>query len=481
MSKPRVPVPGATTPTADAATPRPGRRGAVAPQRTQPGAAVVRARRLLMGLFLLNGLMFSSWLARIPSVRDMLHLTSAGLGAVLLFGSLGSLATAAVSGVLVTRYGGRFALWLSTGGFAVAYLLIGLGPTLGSVPLLALGIFLNGVSFAVGNVPLNVETAAVERRLGRTVLPQFHAAFSIGAVCGSVLGALAAHAGIALLLQFVATGVVGTVWRLLAVPHVVLESHPAPRLDASEARVPVSDDGGADGEVRHITARRGLGSALGAWREPRTLLIGVVIMAAALSEGSANDWLSLAVVDGFSRTEAVGATVFAIFVAAMTSVRLLGTRFIDTYGRVQVLRVSGVVSLGGLLVFGFAPRFEIAVLGVVCWGLGAALAVPIGIAAASDDPMRAAGRVSVVSAFSSVASLAAPPLLGIAAQSLGTRHALVLITLAMVASVSLSRRVARLPVAGPVAVPVAGPVVGSVSGPVAVVPGPNRSEKVASC
>ena len=103
-----------------------------------------------------------------------------------------------------------------------------------------------------------------------------------------------------------------------------------------------------------------------------------------------------------------------------------------------MLRVSGTVSIVGLLLFGFAPSFALAGVGIVLWGFGAALAVPVGIAAASDDPMRAAGRVAVVSSFASVASIAAPPLLGIAAASTGARHALVLIAVAMVASVLLA-------------------------------------------
>lgn len=415
------------------------RPGAPAP-RTSAALPLVRARWVLMGLFALNGLTFSSWLARIPAVRDALELSTGQLGSVLLAGSLGALATATVAGVLVTRRGGRLALLLSTVGFALAYVLIGAGPTVGSVPLLAVGIFLTGVSFAVGNVPLNVESASVERRMGRTVLPQFHAAFSIGAVAGSGIGALAAHLDVPLLGQFLVTAAVGTVWRLLSIPHVVVASRPVREraltdVPAAAPTVP---------SPRTPRRRGGLGTALDAWREPRTVLIGVVIMAAALSEGSANDWLALAVVDGFDQPEAVGAAVFGSFVAAMTVVRLLGTRLIDRHGRVAVLRASGVVSLAGLLLFGFAPTLPLAGAGVVAWGLGAALAVPLGIAAASDDPMLAAGRVAVVSAFSSVASLAAPPLLGLAAESMGARHALVLIAGAMVVSVSLSSRVARV-------------------------------------
>lgn len=398
--------------------------------------ALARTRLALLGLFTLNGLMFSSWLARIPAVRDALDLTAGQLGLVLLAGSVGALATATVSGIVVTRFGGRVSLLLSTVGFAAAYVLIGVGPTVGSVPLLAAGIFLNGVSFALGNVPLNVETAAVERRMGRTVLPQFHAAFSIGAVLGSLIGALASSLAVPILGQFIVTAAIGTAWRLASLPHAVLEPSPA-RVVAAEV-LPEPADHSAPAR------RRAIGSALDAWREPRTLLIGVVIMAAALSEGSANDWLALAVVDGFDQTEAVGAVVFGLFVGAMTAVRLLGTRLIDRLGRVPVLRASGCVSLAGLLLFGFAPTFETAVIGVAAWGFGAALAVPLGIAAASDDPMLAAGRVAVVSAFSSVASIAAPPLLGLAADSMGARRALTLIAVAMVASIALSRRVAPL-------------------------------------
>ena len=77
---------------------------------------------------------------------------------------------------------------------------------------------------------------------------------------------------------------------------------------------------------------------------------------------------------------------------------------------------------------GLVPTLPVAAVGVAVWGLGAALAVPIGIAAASDDPRRAASRVAAVSVLSSIASISAPPLLGLAAESMGARHALLLVT-----------------------------------------------------
>lgn len=391
-----------------------------------PPRTAERARWLLVSIYLLFGVMTSSWLARLPTVRDLLHLSTAQLGTFLLVGSLGALGAVTVSGVVVQRLGNRTTLLAASGLLVVGYTLMGVGPAVRSGLLLAAGILLNGVAVALANVTFNVESARIERAMGRTVIPTFHAAFSLGAMAGSGLGALASRTGVPLAVQMPAVVAVAVACRLAALPGALL-----PRTD-DEVVVP------AAAVEPHAAVR-----ARDPWRERRTLLIGVVVLAASLSEGSANTWLSLAVVDGFGAPEASGGLVLGVFVGAMTAVRVLGTRLIDRFGRVAVLRVSGLASLAGLLTFGLAPSLPAAAGGVAVWGFGAALAVPIGIAAASDDPRRAAGRVATVSVFSSVASLAAPPLLGLAAESMGARHALLLVTLAMVASVAVAGQVRR--------------------------------------
>jgi predicted MFS family arabinose efflux permease len=385
-----------------------------------------------VSIYLLFGVMTSSWLARLPTVRDLLHLSTGQLGAFLLIGSLGSLAAVTLSGVVVQRLGNRTTLLVASGILVVGYTLMGVGPGVRSGVLLAAGILLNGIAVSLANVTFNVESARIERAMGRTVIPNFHAAFSLGAMAGSALGALASHAGVPLVVQMPAVVTVAVGCRLAALPGALL-----PRL--------ADEDGGTDPVVvpREAAARGRVGGALDPWRERRTLLIGVVVLAASLSEGSANNWLSLAVVDGFHAPEASGGLVLGVFVGAMTAIRVLGTRLIDRFGRVTVLRVSGLASLAGLLAFGLVPSLPVATAGVAVWGFGAALAVPIGIAAASDDPRKAAGRVAAVSVFSSVAAIAAPPLLGLAAESMGARHALLLVTVAMVASVSVAGQVRR--------------------------------------
>ena len=407
----------------------PGRGGSAAAGRAQTaGPQTLKARRALLGLYGLLGLSIATWLSRLPAVRTDLGLSTGALGSVLLVGSLGSLLMVLVAGGVVARWGSRRSMMAAAYAFTVASVLLGLGPTLGSVPVLLVGVVLMSMSFALGNVPLNLESVVIERAMGRTVVPQFHAAFSVGSVVGSGLGALAAWGHLPLLVHFSAIGALSLAWRWHSVPISVLP--------LAVPAVPAVPTGVVAGPGRRGGAAR---QALAAWREPRTLLLGLVVMAGALSEGTANGWLAIAVVDGFARTEALAAVVFGVFVASMTTSRLAGTRVIDRFGRWPVLMASSSLALIGLVLFGIAPSLPVAVLGVVAWGLGSGLVFPIAMAVVAGDGLGAAGRVAVVSAFASVAGLAAPPVIGLAAEQIGIRHAILLIAAAMVLGLLVTR------------------------------------------
>jgi MFS family permease len=157
-----------------------------------------------------------------------------------------------------------------------------------------------------------------------------------------------------------------------------------------------------------------------------------------MSEGAAANWLNLAVVDTFKTPEAVGALAYGTFVVAMLTVRLVGPNLIAKLGRVTVLRLSGLSALLGLLAFGLGPVLPIVWVGIVFWGAGAALAWPIGTAAAADEPLKAAARVSVTNSMASMASLSFPPILGFLSDSWGIRNALLLITAAMILSIAVA-------------------------------------------
>jgi cyanate permease len=77
-------------------------------------------------------------------------------------------------------------------------------------------------------------------------------------------------------------------------------------------------------------------------------------------------------------------------------------------------------------------------VGVALWGIGAALAFPMGMSAAADDPKQAAARVSVVSTLGYVAFLAGPPLLGFLGDVIGIRMALLVIGVPIVIALLLA-------------------------------------------
>ncbi|ROS76753.1 MFS transporter [Cellulomonas sp. PhB143] len=408
---------------------------------SRPEPRLRSATWAVVAVFFLAGFAFASWASRLPAVRDVLGLSEAQMGLTLLFVAIGSIIALPLSGRVVDAIGASRAVLgfaaVNTTGLVLAVLCVDLG----SVGLLRCALLLTGIGTGVWDAAMNLEGAAVEQRLGRAIMPQFHAAFSFGTVTGAGLGALAAwgHVGITVhLLVAVLAGLVGVAFavrRFLPPEEVAHPAHPG-------------DQAGADpATAAGVSPERApaAGRAPSAWTEPRTLMIGLVVLAAALTEGAANDWVGLAVVDGFDAADALGAVGLAVFLSAMTGMRLLGTGLLDRHGRVPVLRLSAGLAIVGLVVFALVPSLWVALCGVVLWGMGAALGFPVGMSAASDDPRRAAGRVSVVATIGYSAFFVGPPLIGFLAEQVGYREALLIITVPLVLGLFAMGAVRPLP------------------------------------
>ena len=297
----------------------------------QVARVVEKASIAVFVVFFLNGFNFASWAARLPAIRDGLGFDPAQMGLLLLVGAVGSLVALPLSGMVIERLGARrtvlaFAI-LNGSGLVVA----SIGVALGEVAVVALGLVLFGVGTGVWDASMNVEGAVVEQHLGRTIMPRYHAGFSFGTVAAAGIAAVAAWLHVPVVVHIPIAVVLSVVGVAFAV----------------RAFLPAADEP----EVRHSADRpdKGARGALAAWLEPRTLLIGLVVLAAALTEGSANDWVSLAVVDGFDVPHALGALTFAIFVTAMTGMRWFGTTLLDRYGRVAILRLCAALSIVGLV------------------------------------------------------------------------------------------------------------------------------------
>jgi fucose permease len=379
--------------------------------------AANRARRGVALVFVLNGLCFASLVSRLPDLRADLSLSNGGLGLLLLSIAAGSILALPSSGWLIDR-------WSAAAVVRAGALLVAVGLTLaaastslaGSVPAVALGLFVNGVGTGVWDVAMNVEGAAVERQLGRSIMPRFHAAWSGGSILGATVGVPVNAVDLPLVVHLGAIGGLSA----------------AAAWWATAGFLPAH-------------AEHGGHSGLAAWREPRTLAIGLMVLAFALTEGVANDWLALALIDGYGAPDWLGVAGFALFVTSMTTGRVAGTVLLDRFGRVPVLLTTATSAVLGLLLVVYGVHPVLVVVGVVVWGLGASLGFPVGMSAAADDPARAAARVSVVATMGYVAFLGGPPLIGFVADRVGTLSALLVVAVVVVPS-ALAIPAARHPV-----------------------------------
>jgi predicted MFS family arabinose efflux permease len=359
------------------------------------------AARATYVAFIGCGFAFASWASRIPQVRDRLHLTSAELGLVLLTLATGSITALLLAGVIVTRFHSRRTVTAMAALQGAALVAVALGYLAGVVPLVV-GLFIFGFSAAAWDVAMNVQGATVERHLGRAIMPRFHAGFSVGTVAGALTGTVMVALHVSVTVHLAAVAAVLGVAIPLTVRNFVADTPETADDSIAPADAPTS--------------------AFARWRELRTLLIGLSVLAFAFAEGVGNDWIGVAIIDGYTASAVLGTLGFAAFLAAMTVGRWFGTRLLDRYGRVAVVRGLAVLAIAGVLIFAFSPYLPLAFAGVLLWGAGTSLGFPVGMSAAADDPSAAAQRVSVVASIGYCAFLAGPPLIGFLGENLGVHR-----------------------------------------------------------
>ena len=367
-------------------------------------ARVASARNGDLVVFAVNGFALASWMSRIPDVKQILHLTPGTLSLLLLAVSAGSLIGLPLAGRLAHRYGAesivRLGLALAMSGELVAAIAVQFGTSLWWV---VPGLLFVGLGNGVWDVSQNLEGTRIETGLGRAIMPWFHAAFSGGTVLAALIGAgmtalkvpILVHIGIVVVLA-----VVTVLWGTA-------------KFLPTQAEEPL-----AEGETQPVVKS--------AWLEPRTLLIGLIVLSAAFAEGTANDWMAVAFVDGHQLSNALGVVAFAVFLVFMTAGRILGTGLLDKYGRVTVLRILFGMAIVGCLLVVFGPTW-LAFIGAAIWGVGASLGFPVGMSAAADDPARAPMRLSVVATIGYTAFLAGPPFLGLLGDHFGVLRALIVV------------------------------------------------------
>jgi MFS family permease len=342
---------------------------------------VRRARVSTSAVFAVHGAVVGTFAARVPWIADHVGVGPGGLGIALLMPGLGVLAAMPLSGRLVHRADLRtlvralILLWC-------AALLLPAFPA--GLALLCAALILYGAAAGLADVAMNAQAVLVEQRYGRSVMSSLHGWWSVGALAGSAVAALAVRAGLDARLHFLVTAVVLGGVALLAGPGL-LSHRPEPELDAPPAFA--------------LPSRA-------------VLPIGLVGLCAVFAEGAGLDWSAVYVRDLLHHPASTAALTVSIFSICMALTRFAGDAVVRRLGPVAAVRLAGVCATAGALVVVLAKQVVPVVAGFGLVGVGIAIVVPLVFAAAGrigDHPGRSLAGVAGI-AYGS--GLIAPGVIG---------------------------------------------------------------------
>lgn len=368
-------------------------------------------------MFALNGALFGIWASRIPAVAERHALSPGELGLLLLLLAGGAICAFPLAGRAADRFGAyrvtvRIAVF-----YAVSLLPVALAP--GPVALGA-GLFVFGALHGGMDVTMNAWAGEAERRAGRPMMSSFHAMFSLGAGLGAGSGYLASEASMSVPVHFAASA---GLFALAAFPFARITWQPEPA--SAGPRPPL------------LALPRGA-----------LLAVGVVAFCSALGEGAMADWSAVFLIEVARTDEASAALGYAVFSAAMVTMRLLGDRAIRALGPVAAARLAGTVAVAGVLVAVAGASLPAALIGFALMGLGYAVIMPLAFTRAANDPTLSPGAaIAGVSTLAYGGMLLGPPIIGFVAEEATLRGAFLLLaalSLTVVVLASALRTTARV-------------------------------------
>jgi MFS family permease len=355
-----------------------------APARRQQAAAPF--------LFFLLGMVFATWAARIPAIRDALQLNAADLGLVLLCGGIGSVLSFPIASFLIGRFGARRAA-LQSGAALLA--ILALQAWMPNRLCLMAGMTAMGAAACSFDVAINAIGAELEKSSGRSMMSLLHAWFCVGTFGGALLGSLLAGVRLDVHWHFALIAL------LQALPLWLAFGALPP--DAPDAT---------------------LGKRSFALPHGPLVMLGIIAFCGSIAEGSIGSWSGVFLVDRLHAGDGVAPLGYAAFAAAMLAVRLVGDRLKERFGARAVVAVGTLVAALGTYGVVAAPGIALAVIGFALAGAGVATVFPFVFSAAGRH---GASSLAGVATMGYSGSLMGPPVIGFVAHRFGMAAGMLLV------------------------------------------------------
>lgn len=355
-----------------------------------------------------QGLSLAILVTRIPTIKDRLGLSEAGLGLLLVLVPVMAGVGSALAGMLTARMHSSPVLRVAGPLVPLTVVAVGLAPGL-STTIAALVVF--GVAIGVVDATMNMQAVSLQAAYGRPIISSCYAWFSLVSIAGALLAAASAATSLPLWVFFAGCAVV-------VVPiQVVVGSWLLP-----DAVV----EAGADGH-RAVP-----------WLP--IIVIGVALMCAYVLDSATQNWSAVYLTDALGSTESVAALGYAAYSLLLLMGRLAADRIDARTGPVRLVRAGAVLGLIAVAVIAAAPNEVVALVGFGLLGLAVAPMMPLAfVAAASHDPDATGRAVARVNIFNYVGVLLGAPLIGVIAEVSSLRVAFGVLAVACVAVLLLAR------------------------------------------
>jgi MFS family permease len=372
-------------------------RDGVAEQDIEPPVTAVPARWAVTAVFFLNGLLLSSYIIRLPSLKADHHLNDGQLGLLATLFGAAAVITMQFVGSVVAQVGSARIIRIAL--VVMPIMLVGIGLPAGIIEF-AVAVFLMGAVHGTLDVAMNAHAVAVERLRQRPVMSGCHAAWSISAILASLLAAALIRAGVTTTANF------------LIVSGIVLVAGFA----VSPLLLPASVD--RRSEPRSTTTTPG-------WRTgwTRTVIrLGLTGFALMICDGAVLTWSVIFLHDNRGNALAAASLAVTAYTAFQTLGRLTGDRLKVRYGEGTLFRVGGAIGTVGFAVAVLGPWLWISIVGFAILGLGTSVLIPLTFSAAGHAGGSGPGAAAVVARFATLAYagiLLGPALIGWIAQGIG--------------------------------------------------------------
>jgi MFS family permease len=368
----------------------------------------------VVAYFAVLGLANGVWLARIPAVKQNLHLTDGVLGLALLAAPAGLVVIVPIASRVVHRAGSVQPVMIAGTSAALVPIALGLAPDLGT---LAAALFAGGLSGGMLDVGMNTQAVMVERRAGRPLMTSFHSCYSFGGLGGALIGGAFAWAGIGPAVNFTVVAIPLACVALLA-SHWLLEDEDGngPGVTTLAGPADVAPAQAAPQDAGPCRPRM----------KPVLLLMALLAICSLLGEGAADGWSAVYLRDNLGASAGLAALAFAGFSVAMAFGRLSGDRLAARFGAARLLRCCGLVAAAGLSLALLSGGAAGAIAGFTIFGVGLSSTFPLLLSAAGNAyPARPSYGIARVAGVGYVGMLSGPVLIGGLAGAFGLRQALI--------------------------------------------------------